>query len=405
MRARLFLVALLSAGVSLRAQWPEFRGPTGQGHADAQGVPLEWSDTKNIQWKAPVPGRGWSSPVIADGKVWLTTAVRGRGGASLRALAFDVDSGKPLVDVEVFHAPRGDSPNPKNSQASPTAIAANGLVFVHFGADGTAALDPAGTVVWKTRLSYQSQHGNGGSPIAVNDLLIVACDGSDEAYVVALEQRTGKVRWKTARRQPFDQSYATPLAIRAGSVDQVVSPGAYRATSYDALTGRELWRVDYGSGFSNVPRPVFGHGLVYIATGFFQPEILAVRPDGRGDVTKTHVAWRLTRGAPLTPSPVLVGDELYVVSDIGVATCVDAKTGAILWQQRLGGNFSASPTVVDGRIYFQSEEGTTIVIQPGRQFRRLAASQVNGATFASLAVAGRALFLRTDSQLYRIAEK
>ena len=385
------------------AQWPEFRGPTGQGHVvDVTGLPIEWGESRNITWKQPVSGRGWSSPVVADGRAWVTTAVADRNGASLRAMAFDIATGRTLVDVEVFRSSRNRSLNVKNSLASPTPVAANGLVFVHFGSDGTAALGPDGAIVWKTRLPYESQHGNGGSPVAHGDLLIVNCDGSDEAYVGALEQRTGKVRWKAGRREPFDQAYATPLVIRVGDADQVVSPGAYRAAAYEVTSGREVWRVSYGSGFSNVPRPVYGHGLVYIATGFQQPAILAVRADGRGDVTRTHVAWTLTRGAPFTPSPILVGDELYVVSDLGILTCVDAKTGVTLWQQRLGGNYSASPTLADGRLYFHSEEGTTTVIQPGRQFRRLAVSQLDGQIFASLAVADQAFLLRADTHLYKI---
>jgi outer membrane protein assembly factor BamB len=187
-----------------------------------------------------------------------------------------------------------------------------------------------------------------------------------------------------------------------GDVDQVVSPGAYRAVSYEAATGREIWRVSYDDGFSNVPRPVFGHGLVFIATGFQQPEMLAVRPDGRGDVTRTHVVWRGTRGAPFTPSPILVGDELYLVSDLGVATCLDARSGAVIWQQRLGGSYSASPILADGRIYIPSEDGAVTVFAPGRQYRRLAVNQLDGALFASMAVAGPFFFLRTDTHLYKI---
>ena len=167
---------------------------------------------------------------------------------------------------------------------------------MHFGAEGTAALTTAGEIVWKTRFPYESQHGNGGSPVLYGDLLIFSCDGSDDAFVVALDKRTGKVRWKTSRRQPWDQAYSTPLVIRVGDRDEVVSVGAYRAAAYDPQTGKEIWRVSYADGFSNVPRPVFGHGLVYIATGFQQPSLLAVRPDGAGDVTKTHIAWTLKRG-------------------------------------------------------------------------------------------------------------
>jgi len=274
---------------------------------------------------------------------------------------------------------------------------------VHFGADGTAALSTAGEVLWKTRLPYESQHGNGASPIVYGDLLIVSCDGSDAAFVVAIDKRTGKVRWRTWRRQPWDQAYSTPLVIRVGDRDELVSVGAYRTAAYDPSTGREIWRVSYADGFSNVPRPVFGHGLVFIATGFQEPSLLAVRADGSGDVTKTHVAWTLRRGAPLTPSPLLVGDELYVVNDGGIVTCLNAKTGETYWVQRLGGTYSASPVFADGRIYFLSEEGMARVIAPGREFRVLATSKIDGDTLGSMAIANGSIFIRTDSYLYRIA--
>jgi outer membrane protein assembly factor BamB len=275
---------------------------------------------------------------------------------------------------------------------------------VHFGADGTAALTTTGDIVWKTRLPYRSQHGNGGSPALYRDLLIVSCDGSDEAFVAALDTSTGRIRWKTPRRQPFDQAYSTPLVIRVGERDQVVSVGAFRAAAYDPQSGREIWRVGYGDGFSNVPRPVYAHGLVYIATGFQQPSLLAVRPDGSGDVTNTHLVWTLRRGAPLTPSPVVAGNELYVVNDGGIATCLDAQSGRTHWVQRLaGGDYSASPVLADGRIYFLSEGGVATVIAPGREFRRLASNSLEGDTLASMAVSGGSIYIRTDSHLYRIA--
>jgi outer membrane protein assembly factor BamB len=406
-KARWHVLAALCPLLNLTlhaADWPAFRGPTGQGHATEQGLALGWNEDRNIVWKSPVPGLGWSSPVVSGGRVWLTTAVVGRG-ASLRAVAFDAVTGREVVNVEVFGSRRDELLNLKNSLASPTPIVDGDRVYVHFGAEGTSALSTSGEILWKTRLPYQSQHGNGGSPVLYGDLLIVSCDGSDQAFVTALDTRTGKTRWKTRRRQPWDQAYTTPLVIRVGSADQVVSVGAYRAAAYDPATGRELWRVSYGDGFSNVPRPVYGHGLVYIATGFQQPTMMAVRPDGSGDVTRTHVAWTLRRGAPFTPSPLLVGDELYVVNDMGILSCVDARTGEVLWQQRLGGNYSASPVFADGRIYFQSEEGVTTVIAPGRQFRRLALSRLDGATLASMAVSDGAIFIRSDSHLYRIEQQ
>ena len=400
----LLLFALTRSGAVTQAdEWPQFRGPSGQGHSAESGLPIAWSESRNVMWKTPVPGRGWSSPVVAGGRVWVTTSVNEKG-ASLRAVAFDAASGREVVNVEVFRLRSAELTNPKNSHASPTPIVEGDRVYVHFGAEGTAALTLSGEMVWKARFPYESQHGNGGSPVLYGDLLIFSCDGSNEAFVVAVDKRTGKVRWKTSRRQPWDQAYSTPLVIRVGDRDELVSVGAYRAAAYDPQTGKEIWRVGYADGFSNVPRPVFGHGLVYIATGFQQPSLLAVRADGAGDVTKTHIAWTLTRGAPLTPSPLLVGDELFVVNDGGIASCLDAKTGATNWVQRLGGAFSASPVFADGRIYFLSEEGASIVLAPGREFRKLAESTLDGAILASMAVSEGSIFIRTNSHLYRLAQ-
>lgn len=406
---------LTSAAVSgsrggLRAEeWPEFRGPTGQGHSTERNIPLEWSESRNIAWKTPLPGTGWSSPVVANGKVWLTAAVKDRNGGSLRALAYDVATGRELVNVEVFRVRSVDPLNPKNTRASPTPILDGDRVYVHFGADGTAALTTTGEIVWKTKFDYQSQHGDGGSPALYGDLLILNCDGDDEAFVVAIEKQTGKTRWKTARRQPYAQAYSTPLVIRTGDRDELISVGAYRATAYDPATGREIWRVGYPvrfpDGFSNIMRPVYGAGLLFISGGFNIPSFIAVRPDGTGDVTKTHVAWTLMRGAPLTPSPLVVGTDLYVVNDSGIALCLDARTGERYWQQRLNGNYSASPVFADGRIYFLSEEGTATVIEPGHQFREVASNRLDGNTLASIAVSNGSMFIRSDTHLYRIGSK
>jgi outer membrane protein assembly factor BamB len=334
--------------------------------------------------------------------VWLTTSLDQRGTASLRLLAYDVESGREVINVEVFSVRNAVLKNIKNSLASPTPIVEGDRVYVHFGADGTAAVGTDGKILWKTVLPYDSMHGNGGSPTLYRDLLILSCDGSDEAFVIALDKNTGKARWKTQRRQPYDQSYTTPLVIQVDGKDQVVSIGAFRAAAYDPLTGREIWRVRYGDGFSNVPRPVFGHGLVFIGTGFQEPSMLAVRPTGTGDVTNTHIAYTIERGAPFTPSPLIVGDDFYMVSDIGVASCLDVRTGKVHWQQRVPGNYSASPVFADNRIYFLSEEGVATVIAPGQEFRRLSVNTLDGTTFASIAVSQGTLFIRSDTHLYRI---
>ena len=404
MHRALPLLFVLTAFAVSAEDWPEFRGPTAQGHSTERGLPLEWSESRNVMWKTRVPGLGWSSPVVAGGRVWITSAIKERGG-SLRALAFDVETGRELVNAEVFRTRNADPLNAKNSLASPTPIVEGDRVYVHFGADGTAALTTSGETVWKSRLAYESQHGSGGSPVLYGDLLIFSADGSDRAFVIALEKQTGKTRWKTSRRQPSDQAYTTPLVIRVGDRDEVVSVGAFRAAAYEPESGKEIWRVGYGDGFSNVPRPVYGHGLVYIATGFQQPTLIAVRPDGTGDVTRTHVAWTLRRGAPLTPSPLLVGDELYIVNDGGIVSCLDATTGETRWQHRLDGSFSASPVFADGRIYFLNEEGVATVILPGKEFRTLATNHVDGETLASMAVSAGSIFIRTNSHLYRIGTK
>jgi outer membrane protein assembly factor BamB len=391
---------LLLSLLFLSQDWPEFRGPTGQGYSDERGLPLVWSETKNVRWKVAIPGRGWSSPAIQGDRIWLTTATD--EGKSLRAISLDRNTGAILQNVEVFRLKSPGNLNSKNSQASPTPVLEGDRVYLHFGAYGTACITQSGEVVWKTRLDYDNgQHGPGGSPVIYDNLLILSCDGQDVQYVVALDKLTGKVRWKKLREGY--QAYTTPLVVRLPAGDQVISPGAFRAVSYEPRTGKELWQVRYGDGFSNVPRPVYGNGLVFICTGFQQPSLLAVRLDGRGDVTKSHIAWTLKRGVSLTPSPLLVGDELYMVSDNGVASCIDAKTGAPHWQVRLGGNHSASPIYADGRIYFLSEEGESVVIAPGKEFKALAKNQLDGPTLASMAVSNGSIFVRSQTRLYRLS--
>ncbi len=398
---KLFFV--LSA-LLLAQDWPEFRGPTGQGLSDAHGLPLSWSETQNVRWRAPVPGSGWSSPVIRGNHIWLTTSIGEKRDQSLRALCLSRDTGSILQNVEVFRLKSPSRVNSKNSYASPSPVLDGDRVYLHFGAFGTACITETGEVVWKTRLEYDNgEHGPGASPVLYDDLLIVACDGRDVQYLAALDKMTGKIRWKRNREGYL--AYATPLIVRAPGGDQVISPGAFRTVAYEPRTGKEIWQVRYGDGFSNVPRPVYGNGLVYLCTGFQQPSLLAVRTDGRGDVTRSHIAWSLTRGAPLTPSPLLVGDELYLISDNGIASCVDARSGKEHWRVRMDGNFSASPLYGDGRIYFLSEEGESTVIAPGRQYKLLATNRLEGQTLASMAVSGDSIFIRTRTHIYCLGNK
>ena len=313
-----------------------------------------------------------------------------------------MNTGAIQKDVELFRLKSPKLQNGKNSFASPTPIIEGDRIYVHFGAYGTACITQAGEIVWKTKLDYDNgQHGPGASPVLYGDLLIVSCDGLEQQFVVALDKATGKVRWKKLREGY--QAYTTPLVVSLPSGDQVISPGAFQAIAYEPRSGKEIWRVKYAEGFSNVPRPVYGNEFVYICTGFQEPSLLAVRVDGHGDVTKSKIAWKLDRGIPKTPSPLLVGNELYIVSDNGIATCIDAKTGEELWRARLGGNYSASPIYADGRIYFLSEEGESVVIAPGRELKHLATNQLDGPTLASMAVSHNSIFIRSATHLYRIS--
>ncbi len=410
MTIRFAILLLLSIAATAHGEnWPEFRGPTAQGTATARNLPVEWSATNNIAWKQAVPGKGWSSPVLANGRLYLTSAVEVGANLSLRALCLDAATGRIVWNTEVCAPESGKVArgHAKNSQASPTPVVEDGRLYVHFGPESTACLDLDGKILWRNlTIRYAPVHGGGGSPVLVGDALIFSCDGASDPFLIALNKRTCDMLWKVSR--PTDSkkkfSFSTPLVITVNGQSQVISPGSGAVCAYDPKTGRELWRVRYGDGYSVIPRPVFGHGLVFISTGYDAAKAMAIRPDGAGDVTDTHVAWTVTRGAPNTPSLLLVGDELYMVSDAGVASCLDARTGQAHWQERLGGPCSSSPVYADGKIYAQTEDGKGVVFKAGKHFEKLAANPLGERTLASYAVGDGALFIRGEQHLYRIGK-
>ena len=404
-------IAVMLATQANAEDWPEFRGPTGQGISASAKLPVEWSNTKNVVWKQAIAGGGWASPIVSKGQVFLTTSVLGNeAGPSLHALCLDAGTGKILWDKEVFSSAE-NKPAPihsKNSQASPTPIIEDDKIYVHFGHHGTACLNRQGEILWRNNtLGYEPVHGNGGSPILVDDKLIYNADGAADPFIAALNKTTGKLVWKVMRQADVNQkfSFSTPLLIMVNEQKQIISPGSGVVLSLDPKDGREIWRVRYRGGYSVVPRPVFGQGLLFLGTGFNRADLLAIRPDGQGDVTETHIAWRTTKGAPLTPSLLLVGEELYAVADAGLASCFDAKTGTVHWQEKVDGNYSASPVAADGKIYLQNETGTGTVLALGKEFKKLATNSLEERTLASYAVADNALFIRTANNLYCIAEK
>ena len=407
----LTLGAALVAAVQLMAgaDWPEFRGPTGQGHILATNLPLHWDSKQNVAWKTPIPGSGWSSPILAQGRLYLTTAAPADGSSdlSLRTVCVDAETGSVIWNVEVFKELAGTSAkiHNKNSHASPTPLFSDGVIYVHFGHEGTAALDTNGRILWRqTTLRYSPVHGNGGSPIRVGDTLFSGSDGAADPFVTALDIKTGKVVWKTPRVTPASRkfSFSTALLITNAGQPEIISPGSGAVCAYDPVDGREKWRVLYGEGYSVVPRPLFGLGLLFIGTGYDRPNVLAIEPGGTGDVTATHLRWTITKGAPNTPSMLLVGDDLYFVSDGGIASCVDARSGKVHWSERLGGDFSSSPLFGQGRLYFQNESGVGTVIAVGHEFKVLATNDLEERSLASYAVTDGAFFIRTDHNLFRI---
>jgi outer membrane protein assembly factor BamB len=400
-----------SAATSLASalEWPEFRGPGMQGISAATNVPTKWSSTENVAWKTPSHA-GWSSPVVSAGKIYLTGSTNLNGGVSLRVMAYDLATGKNLWDVEAIHGDAGTAgtKHQKNGVASPTPIIRDGKIYAHFGHLGTAALDLTGKVLWRqTEIKYPPVHGNGGSPALVGDRLIFSCDGGSDPFLAALNAKTGAIEWKTPRNtrasKPF--SFATPLVIQNDGADQLISPCSGFVGGYDPKTGRELWRVRYGEGYSVIARPVFAHGLLFVSSSYDRPSIYAVNPKGAtGDSTEKAIAWSQAKGAPNTPSLLAVGDELYSVSDAGIATCWDAKTGETHWAERLGGGMSASPTLVESRVYFQNEEGIGYVVKASKTFELLAKNDLNERTLATPAPIDNALLIRSANFLWKIAQ-
>lgn len=378
---------------------PQFRGPDGEGHSTEKNLPITWTETENVRWKQDIEGLGWSTPSIDGSQIWITTATD--EGKSLRVICLNKDSGEVIVDREIFHHDNPGQIHSKNSYASPSVLIDGDRLYVHFGKLGTACMNRKGNVLWKNEQKYNHRHGPAGSPVVFENLLILACDGTDVQYVIALDKKTGDEVWKTPREGAM--AYSTPLLVNVEGKTQLISTGGEWAMGYEPKTGKEIWRFRYPKGYSNVPRPVYGNGIVYLCSGYDKPFLYAVRPTGEGDITETNMVWKLERGAPLNPSPLLLGEDLYIVSDNGIAQCLNAKTGEPHWQKRLGGNFSASPLLADGRLYLLDEAGKAYVIEPSaEEYKELAVNTLPGRSLASIAAADGALFLRTDKALYRL---
>lgn len=400
------------------ADWPQFRGPQGNGVSDAKGLPLTWSEEKNIKWKTAIPGRGWSSPVILGKEIWMTTA--NPKGTELSVVCVDRDSGKIIHHKKIFDVENPQFAHEFNTYASPTPVIEAGRLYASWGSAGIACIDTATAKVLWERRDFKCNHYRGaGSSICVyRNLLIHHFDGSDFQYVVALDKETGKTVWRTDRSVDFQdlvdgkpdregdwrKAFSTPRVFDIDGKPLLFSQGSKAFYGYDVFSGKELWRVEEHKTHTTSTTPVFGLGLIFMCTGNTKGEVWAVRPGGKGVVTDTHIVWRFGRNVPMRPSLLPANDLLFMVDDGGIATCLDAKTGAEVWRERVGGNFSASPLYAEGRVYFFNEEGKTIVVEAGRQFKILAQNELGDGFMASAAVDGKAFYLRSRTSLYRVEE-
>jgi outer membrane protein assembly factor BamB len=424
---RVLSVTVLSALtlVTSRADWPEFRGPFGTGHAtepgksQVLGVPLQWSETSNVKWKTEIPFKGWSTPLVLGDQVWLTTATE--DGHDFYVIGLDANTGEMKHNLKLFHS---DDPEPlgngasMNCYATPTGVIEPGRLYVHFGSFGTACLDTAtGKVLWKRDdLRCRHYRGPSSSLVSFENLVILTMDGADLQYHAALDKKTGQTVWKTDRSVPWNdenvpgqmakdgdlrKAHSTPLIVMTAGGHQMISPGAKAAYAYDPRTGREIWRVQHGD-WSVAPRPLYDNGLAFVTTGLSKTELLAVKTDGTGDITGSHIAWRLKTHIGKYASPLLVDGLIYTAAEESFVTCLEAATGKVIWRERIGGKYAASPVYVDGRLYFFSQDGTTTVLKPGRTLEVLATNKLENGFMASPAVSGKAFFLRTKKHLYRV---
>ena len=411
----LMIFSAVGLQTSTAENWPGFRGPTRQGISNEKNLPTQWSETSNIVWKTPIPGTGWSSPIVFDDKVFVTTATD--EGASYRLLCLDRMTGKVLWDKQVLRQKPGHK-QVLNSYASSTPVTDGKNIYIVAFDGSIAAVSTEGETVWINRdFEYFSEHGLGVSPILYKELLIVTFDPSssgpdpklgwqrpwDKAVILALDKNTGKVRWE-GKRGLSRIAHVSPQILSAGGKDQLISSAGDAIQGFDPATGERIWTVS-SPGEGVVPSVVVGDGLIFTASGFGDSAIRVVRAGGKGDVTKTHIAWESPDDVPKIPSMLYVKPYLYLVTEAGVANCLKAATGEVIWRERLGGRFSASPVWADGKIYFLSEKGTTTVIADGAEFKTLTENELNETCKASLAVSQGNIFIRSEENLYCIGKE
>jgi outer membrane protein assembly factor BamB len=417
----LFLAVFIQCSISTQKQesWTHFRGSNLDGHSISQNAPVTWSEISNIVWKTPIPGLAWSSPVVFGDQIWTSSATE--NGKELFAVCTDFNSGKIVKELILFKPDSVQHIHPTNSYATSTPCIEDGFVYVHFGTYGTACIDThTFKIVWtRTDLNCEHMQGAASSPFIYKNLLILHIEGTDVQYLIALDKRTGKTVWKTDRPREFYDSiepvsrkaYCTPIVVNVNGKDQLISNGSQLAIAYEPETGLEIWRVYYGDD-STVSMPLSYDGLVYVNSGWMLPKdgspfyarLLAVDPTGTGDVTKTRVTWEVEVDVPQITTPVIVDSLIYMVHERGTLTCLNAKTGSVVWKEKLNDIFNASVLYASGNIYLFSVKGKTYVIKPGLSFQLIAENQLNGQVKATPAIVRDNIIFRTDKFLYRIGK-
>ena len=414
---------LLSIGYAeptLKDQWPEFRGPNGNGIVvGKRGLPTIWSEEKNIAWKTKIDGKAWSSPVVWDDQIWITNS--SADGKLMEGICINKKDGKIKYRLSLFKnetvEPLG---NNVNSYGSPSPVIEKDAVYIHFGSYGTTAIDTnSGKEIWKRRdLECRHFRGPGSSPIIFQDMLILTMDGVDFQYVIALDKKTGKTKWKTERSTEWDdvepdgkirgdgdlrKAYTTPTFLKVSGKTIMISPGAKSCFAYNPINGKELWNITY-SGYSNASRTVIYKDNAIINSGYGKPHLISVKidPSAAGDISGTHINWDIFKRVPKRSSPIIVGDQLYMTTDEGILTCLDAKTGESNWSDRMPGHYSASPIFADGKLYFFSEMGHCYVIAPGGDYNLISKNKLDSGFMASPAISGKAIYARSKTHLYRI---
>ena len=401
-------VFFVLAGFSHAAEWREFRGPNGNGLA-AGSATTEWSKDKGVEWKVDVPGSGWSTPVVADGRLVLTTAVKKGKATQLKVIAFDTATGKVLWDRVVLEPSEKETSaiHPKNSLASPSALLADDRVYAHFGHMGTAALDfKTGKILWKQKVSYQPMHGGGSSPVRVDDLLVFSADGQKNPTLVALDADSGEIRWRVKREVDATKkfSFATPVVAEVDGKPQIISSASDMVGGYDPVDGRLIWKVGF-DGFSLTPKPIVSKGRVLVSTGFMTPSLLSIRLGGaKGDVGKSHLEWEVKKMIPKVPSLVVKDGAIYSVDDTGRVVGLDEATGKLLWRAKLAGNFSASPTLTpSGHLYAPSEDGVFFIMKVSPEGGEVVQEiEMGDRLFASPVVVDGVIYQRSESALWKI---